>query len=262
MSKLKSTVALCFGLYFSIPVCFDVLQPRSVLAQSYNHVTYFDKYAWFPEVWVDSRFSQDEIERMLPGFGYFAALVSPGNTDFQSRYTGCLLKYYDSPWKRMSSAERALDRFIRDRDARGELIHGNIIQRLQRAFQIQVDGRRRRVYIDFYNQAPDAQGHLQLANTELGTASKSVDFHVNTNQTWISTRITRSPEGMKQLSGTLLHEFIHSLGYNHAVDIAPNFSNVEHNIVYESGWCMQRNMQDKPPGSIMLDGDNSVLFVD
>jgi hypothetical protein len=266
MSKLKSTILLCFGLCFSAPLFLNVVQPNSALSQqTYNRAALYtnDHHLWFPEVYIDSRFSKAEVERLGWGITYFAALTSPGNTSFQSKYHGCLSKYYDSPWKRMSSEERAQDRYIRDRDARGELINGNIIPKLQRAFQMQVDGRRRRLYIDLDTSPRQPNGLITTAYVQgLGAANRSEDLHIYVNQTWLATRIMNSDRAMFEVAGTSLHEFIHLVGYDHPTKIEPNFSNVEHNIVYESGWCMLRNMEDKPPGSIMLTDDNSVLFVD
>jgi hypothetical protein len=271
MLKVKSTLLLYLlglGLGFSIPVFVDALQPRPALAQqAYKRSEYLDKYlvdrfpSTHPELYFDTRFSDAEIKALRAGFLYMYALLE--NPEYYSKFYDCYMKYWDSPRELMSHEERMdfLLKHLEDREARGEIASGNVHQKLQKAYRMQVDGRRRRLYIDFDAEPVKANGLIRTAYVKgLGAALRPEDLHIYVNQTWIQSRLMGGDS--KPFFGTLLHEFIHLIGYTHPSDIAPDFSNVQRNIVYESGWCALRDMKDKPPGSIQLTDDNSALFVD
>jgi hypothetical protein len=269
MLKVKSTLLLyllCLGLGFSIPVFVDALQPRPALAQTYKKSSYIDtniinNIPAHPDVYFDHRFSDAEVDKLANGFAYMTVVID----GYSSRFQSCYMKYYDSPWDRMSYEEKknfTLEH-LQDRDGRGEIIHGNVVKKLRKAYAMQVDGRKRRIYIEFDAKPRAANGLINTAYVKgLGAANRTEDLHIYVNQTWVQSQLMNHPKPWLAFGGTLLHEFMHLIGYTHPSNIAPDFSNVEHNIVYEAGWCALRNMKDKPPGSIQLTDDNSALFVD
>jgi hypothetical protein len=275
MLKVKSNLLL-FLLGLGLSYSISALQPRPAVAQqaykTSENIT--SNPSGHLDVYFDNRFSDDEVDKLSRGFLYVDDFIigrgsrraNPYSTSHMaSRFYSCYMKYYKSPWDLMSHEERMnfTLQHLEDREARGEIKTGNVLQKLQKAYEMQVDGRKRRIYVEFYSKPRAANGLINTAYVQgLGAANRPEDLHIYVNQTWVASDLTNARNPWFLFGGTLLHELIHLIGYDHPRDIEPNFSNVEHNIVYESSWCASRNMKDKPPGSIQLTDDNSSLFVD
>jgi hypothetical protein len=126
-----------------------------------------------------------------------------------------------------------------------------------------LNGRRRRVYIDRINEKSN-----KLAEAQLGINWRNQDFKIRLNAFKLQESLTAmsndtrwNPEHPHKWAGTILHEIMHNMGYNHPVIKAGDFTPVISNLTYEAGWCVKRNGKDKSPGSFNLTEDPE-LFVD
>lgn len=128
-----------------------------------------------------------------------------------------------------------------------------------------LNGRKRRVYIERFTENSN-----KLANAQLGINWRNQDFRIRLNAFKLQESLRAmsnntgwNPEHPHKWAGTILHEIMHNMGYDHPDVKGNQFTPVISNLTYEAGWCVRRNGQDKSPGSFNLDGSGDPdLFVD
>ncbi len=104
------------------------------------------------------------------------------------------------------------------------------------------------VKMTYWIAPPAPSGAITMAQAEVGTNWQAKGFSIDVN-TQASAQDNFS--SMRTWGGIILHEMMHSLGYEHP-EWRRGPQDVQGSMIYEATWCIARLNQDKDPDSITL----------
>lgn len=244
--------------------CFFVFMPFVVHSQSGyiseypisgNFVIREGYFKNIPHPKMSSSFSEQQQRFLLSSFGRLNSMMGVEQNSLESclkRYVNRELTASKSPYSDVSS--------------KGLWENWNFTKRLDYfTFQppmrvIRVVGVLRvPIYVDKFSDE-----NQTLAEAPVGIDWLLEGFRIKINEVALNRSINNPQEfgDYEKWSGTILHEIMHNMGFDHAV-LSDDPSDEEFrqkvvgNIVYEAGWCVARSGNEKAPGSFMLTGNSS-----
>jgi hypothetical protein len=107
-----------------------------------------------------------------------------------------------------------------------------------------------------YSKDDNTLGRASVGIIDSSTTKRN-DFDIALNANQISDLDENT------LAGVVVHEVLHNWGYRHTrYSASKEDEDRRGNFVYEAGWCVAREGNDKQPGSLSLTGDDGEFFVD
>lgn len=180
-----------------------------------------------PTVWVSTRFNKVEKTHIARGFGWLASRFKENRSALES----CAARY-GSTWQFPGSA-------------RGGRLTNNPVTNFSRLWN---QATQKVLYIDYMSEPPLSDGGYVMGRAPVGIDWQGNGLRIKLN----SHALRRSETSSYQAwGGIILHEIMHNLGYEHP-EWRKGPQDVVGSLIYETGWCMTRNGQNKPPNSLTL----------